>query len=145
MAGLDVSGAFMLTIGHGEGPEVNVALSIRNDDGTPTVLSLPDPDDSGATWPIRIFTGLSAKYGTAAFPCVVTDVEDVVPPPAGFVGLVVELEHSREVGRLAGLGLGALGVIVEDGSARGQTVITGTGAATAQTWWSERQPDAPKR
>ncbi len=144
MASLDVSGAFMLTIGHGEGPEVNVALSIRNEDGTPTVLALPDPKDLEASWPIQIFTGLTAMFGTSAFPCVVTDVQDVFAPPPGFAGLVVDLEHSRELGRLAGLGLGALGVTVEDGPNRGQTVITGTGAATPQTWWSEQQPDAPK-
>jgi len=46
------------------------------------------------------------------------------------------------LGRLATLGVAALGVVVDTGTDRGQAVIVSTGAATPQTWWSEqRQPE----
>ncbi len=125
----------MITIGHGDGPEVIVFLSVGNLDGTPVAL---DPD----ALPIEIFTGLTAMFGTSSFPCEITDVQNVYPPPAGFVGFTVELKWASELGRLATLGVAALGVVVDNGTDRGQGVIVSAGAASPQTWWSEqRQPE----
>lgn len=135
---LTVSGAFMITIGYGEGPEVNVSIGVSADDGSPVHL---DADDL----PIEIFTTLTAMFGTSAFPCVITDVQSTFIPPAGFYGFRIQLTWEKELGRLNTLGLGALGVIVDTGTARGQAVIGPVGAATAQTWWADRQPEAPKR
>jgi len=125
----------MITIGHGDGPEVIVFLSVCNLDGTPMVL---DPD----ALPIEIFTGLTAMFGTSSFRCEVTDIQNTYPPPPGFLGFTVELESVGELGRLATLGVAALGVVVDTGTDRGQAVIVSAGAATPQTWWSEqRQPE----
>jgi hypothetical protein len=133
MQELIVSGAFMITIGHGDVPEVVMFLSTQNADGTPAQLQLPDPDDPDATWPIEVFTGISARFGTASIPCVVVEVESVLTPPPGFVGLTLETRNVDEVGRLADMGVTAFGVIADTGAARGQGVIASADAAHPQS------------
>lgn len=141
---LVVAGSFLITIGHGSGPEVNVLVSVTNPDGSPTVLALPDPDDRGAKWPIEIFVGLSAMFGTAAFPCVITGVEAIYPPPSGFYGLTVELRWS-DLPRLDKIAPSTLGIIVDTGSARGQALAVSAGVAKVENWWQDRQPTPPER
>jgi hypothetical protein len=137
MAELSVAGAFMITIGTGQGPEVKVFVSANYPDGSPFHFDSSAPQ-------VEIFTGLTAMFGTSSFPCDVTEVQTIYPPPNGFVGLTVELRWVRELGRLSTLGLGALGVIVADGSDRGQGVIGPVGAAMPQTWWSEQTENRPQ-
>jgi hypothetical protein len=55
---LNVSASFLIGIGTGEGSEVRLLVSVTNPDGSPTALSLPDPNDG--EWPIKVFVGLSA-------------------------------------------------------------------------------------
>ena len=135
MDALAVSGAFMITIGHGAGPEVVAFISASAADGTPISL---EPER------LEIFTGLTAMFGTGSFACDIVDVESTLPPPAGFVGLILELRSVSEVGHLASLGVAALGVIVTTDTARGQGVIASAGAAKPQTWWLEKQPGVPQ-
>jgi hypothetical protein len=144
MEQLTVEGSFLITIGHGAGPEVVVLVSVMNADGTPTKLDLPKPEDPGADWPIDIFVGLSAMFGTAAFPCKIVDVEDVFPPPAGFYGLTIELAFS-DLPRLDKIAPSTLGIVVDTGTARGQCLASSSGVAGVSTWWEDRQPDPPKR
>ena len=134
MDDLTVSGAFMITIGHGSGPEVIAFIAAEAPDGSPVAV---DADR------LEVFTGLTAMFGTAAFPCEVVSVESIYPPPIGFLGCTLELRWSDELGRLASLGVASLGVVVTNDSGRGQGVITSAGAATPQTWWADRQPDGP--
>jgi hypothetical protein len=137
MGQLSVSGAFTITIGHGDGPEVKAFVSATRDDGSPAPFD-PRSDE------LEVFTGLTAMFGTASFPCEVTAVESIYPPPAGFTGVTLELAWVEELGRLNTLGLAALGVIVASGGDRGQGVLTFAGAGTPQVWWSEQERVAPR-
>jgi hypothetical protein len=130
---LNVSASFLITIGHGAGPEVLLLVSVTNPDGSPTKLVLPERNDDDC--PIKVFVGLSAGFGTAAFPCKITDVETVYPPPpefigvtTGFIGVTIELALS-DLGELHELGPSVFGVIVDTGSARGQALASSTGVA----------------
>ena len=138
MAMLTVSGAFSVTIGHGDGPEVIAFISASREDGSPAQFD-PESDE------LHVFTGLTAMFGTSSFPCVVTDVQITYTPPAGFVGVTLQLKWVDEIGRLNALGPMALGVVVEAQGDRGQGVITFAGAATPQTWWAEKQQEPPQR
>ena len=142
---LVVTGAFMETVGRGDGPEVVVFLSVQKPDGSPEILSLPDPKDASAAWPIEVFTGLTAMFGGASFPCRIVEVEFPYYPPTGYVSFTVELQWANELGRLSSLGVAALGVIVTSGGARGQGVLASAGAATPQPWVANRQPSKPDR
>jgi hypothetical protein len=144
MDSLNVQGSFLITIGHGAGPEVNVLVSVSDPDGSPTVIDLPDPRDPNADWPIEVFVGLSAMFGTAAFPCKITEVESVYPPPQGFYGFVVELAY-KDLPRLDSIGPSTLGIVVRTSTGRGQALAGSTGVARPETWWQERQPNAPER
>jgi hypothetical protein len=138
MGAIIVSGAFMVGIGQGNGPEVRVVLSTEDESGSPIDLDLQQPE-------VEIFTGLTAMFGSSSFPCVITDVQSIFSPPAGFVGFTVDLRHPQELGgRLSSLGLGALAVIVDCSAGRGQAVLGPVGAATPQTWWADREP-SPER
>lgn len=141
---LTVAGSFLITIGHGAGPEVVVLVSVTNPDGSALKLALPGPSNPEAKWPIEIFVGLSAMFGTAAFPCVITAVETIYPPPSGFYGLTVAMSY-RDVPRLDTIGLSTLGIIVDTGSARGQALASSSGAAQVAQWWEDRQPSPPER
>jgi len=138
MPELTVSGAFTVTIGFGQGPEVVAFISACKQDGTPAVF---DPKSNE----LQVFTGLTAMFGTSSFPCVVTDVQSTYPAPPGFVGVTLQLKWAEELGRLNTLGPAALGVIVEADGDRGQGVLTFAAAATPQTWWAQSQHEPPKR
>ena len=135
---LSVQGAFMITIGHGAGPEVVAFVSACQSDGTPVDMN------PGGDPPVEFFTGLTAMFGSSSFPCKIVDVQSTFPPPPGFLGRTLENTFS-DLPKLAGLGLGALGVVVDTGSGRGEGVIGPVGAATPQQWWQEQQQDPPKR
>jgi hypothetical protein len=55
MAGLDVTGAFIITLGHDKGPETWVAISASYEDGKP--YQFPEKPDE---FPATIFVALSA-------------------------------------------------------------------------------------
>jgi hypothetical protein len=141
---LTVAGSFLITIGHGAGPEVMLLVSTTNPDGMATKLTLPDPSDREAKWPIEVFVGLSAMFGTAALPCIITAVESIYPPPSGFYGLTVAMRYP-DVPKLDKIGLSTLGIIVDTGSARGQALAGSSGVAQVAQWWEDRQPRPPER
>jgi len=134
-----VDGAFMVTIGRGAGPEVVAFIRATDPDGSPVVFDHQDPG-------LEIVTGLSAMFGTASFPCEITDVETIFPPPPGFIGVTVDLRNPGELGgNLAHIGPAALGVTLTRSSGRGVGVLVSAGAAHPQTWWAERQPPVVQR
>ncbi|RXZ72923.1 hypothetical protein [Agromyces albus] len=138
MAELTIAGAFTVTIGHGDGPEVIAFISACRPDGSAAQFD-PQSDE------LQIFTGLTAMFGTSAFPCEVTDVQSSYSPPPGFVGVTLQLTWMEELGRLNTLGVAALGVIIDAHGDRGQGVLTFAAAGTPQTWWSQSQQEPPMR
>jgi hypothetical protein len=124
---LNVSASFLIGIGHGEGPEVRLLVSVTNPDGSPTALALPDPDDNGE-WPIKVFVGLSARFAAASFPCKITAVETIYPPEPGFFAMTIALVFP-DIGELHEMGPSVLSVIVDNGAARGQALASSAGVA----------------
>lgn len=133
MSELTVSGSFILTIGHGDGPEVELFLSVCNPDGSPANVPFQTPEEAAGA--IEVFTGLTAMFGTMSIPCVITQVETAYPPSAGYVSMTIQDRFVGEVGRLDAMGLAAVGVTVQVNGDRGQAVLVGSIAATPQQWW----------
>lgn len=141
-----VAGSFTVTIGSGAGPRVVMVVSTQNRDGTPNALSLPKVGTPRDTWPIRFYTALSAMFGTSSFECEVTRIQDIYPPPKGYISVELELVHKGELGgSLTGIGPTAFAVVVEDGSVQGQAVVTGSGVLQPQTWLPSKESDPPER
>ncbi len=136
MANLDVSGNFLITIGHGEGPETNVVLSVSEEDGNPKLLDFPDPPDSRQ--PAHVFVVLSAMFG--AFQISLRIVE-VMPMEAGYYGLRVEAPSDLGV-RLEQTRPSVLGIVVDDGTDRGQALACSCGGAEVTPWFGERTQTA---
>ena len=141
-----VSGSFTVTIGHGAGPRLIMAVSAQNADGSPNRLTLPKLGTPEDEWPVRFYTALSAMFGTSSFECKVTEIQTTFPPPDGFIGVELELRNADELGgSLVGIGPTAFAVIVDDGTSRGQSVVTGSGVIQPQTWWSQKESEPPQR
>ena len=132
MANLDVSGNFLITIGHGEGPETNVVLSVSDEDGKPKFLDFPDPPDSRQ--PAHVSVVLSAMFG--AFQISLRIVE-VMPMETGYYGLRVEAPSDLGV-RLEQTRPSVLGIVVGDGTDRGQALACSCGGADVTPWFGER-------
>ena len=146
MAEYRVEGSFTVTIGTGAGPRLIMALSAANADGSPATLALPKVGAPFDEWPIKVYTALSAMFGTSSFECEVTDVMVVFRPPDGFWGLELELRNKGELGgSLVGIGPTAFDVVVEDATARGQAVVTGSTVIQPQVWWPPREVDPNER
>jgi hypothetical protein len=85
-------------------------------------------------------------FGTASFACEITDVQTILRPPPGFIGVTVDLRNTGELGgHLAHIGPAALGVTLTRSSGRGVGVLVSAGAAQPQTWWEAQQPPVVRR
>ena len=144
MDAFKVEGSFTVTIGYGSAPRLIMALSIQQVDGSPASLALPDVGEHFDKWPIKVETALSAMFGTNSFECDITHVQ--IGLPDGCWGLELELRHKDALGgSLVGIGPTAFYVVVEDGSARGQAVVTGSVVLQPQVWWPPKENEAPQR
>jgi len=64
--------------------------------------------------------------------------------PRGFWGLELELVKKGELGgSLVGIGPTAFDVVVDDGSSRGQAVVTGSTTIQPQVWWPQQENRPP--
>ncbi len=132
MAELGVSGSFLITIGHGAGPETWVVVSVGSDDGNPKFLDFPagDPDQG----PADVFVVLSAMSGAMEIPLRIVDLQ---PMQLGFYGLRVEAPDDLEV-RLEDTRPSTLGIVIDDGTDRAQALACSCGAADVTPWFGER-------
>ncbi len=133
MAELDIQGAFLITIGHGAGPETELALSVAREDGTPAPIDF-DRDR------VDIFLALSAMFGAFSIPLRIVNVQ---PGPLSFWGLRLEAPGDLGV-TLAATVPAALGIVVEtqDGD-RGQGIACSCDGAHVTSWFGEQVKDAP--
>ena len=135
MAKLDVSGTFLITIGHGEGPDTWIALSVSSDDGNPKSLDFqdPDPQDPFADQPVDVFVALSAMFGAFRIGLRIVEVQEQEP---GFYALRVvgpsDLSHIEQTRP------STLGIVVDDGTDRGQALACSCGAADVTPPFGER-------
>ncbi len=133
MAHLDVSGNFLITIGHGAGPEMLVVLSVCQEDGDPKRLDFGEPPD--AQHPVDVFVALSAMFGELEIPLKIVKVQS--GPQKGFY--VLRVEGPGDLGvRLEQTRPSVLGIVVDDGTDRGQALACSCGGATVTSWFGER-------
>lgn len=135
MAELDVSGTFLITIGRGAGPETWLVLSVNNEDGTPKLLNFSQNSDDQQ--PAHVFIALSAMFGALEIPLRIAEVQ---PQEPGFYGLRVEINDPRELGnaQLEATRPSTLGVVVADGTDRGQALACSCGGAEVTSWFADR-------
>jgi hypothetical protein len=136
LANLEISGSFLITIGRGHGPETFVVLSVNSEDGKPVVLD-PRKKLPNGLETVGIFVALSAMFGAFEIPLKIVEVEIQEP---GFFGLQVELNNPKEVGsvRLEALRPSTLGIVIDDGTSRGQALACSCGAAEVTSWFADR-------
>jgi hypothetical protein len=132
MAELDVSGAFIITIGHGSGPEVEVAISANYEDGKP--YDFPRELEK---MPVSIFVALSPMWGGWFLPLKIVKVIDQAHSVPGFCAVRVENEWS-DIPPLDQVKPATLGIVVDDGADRGQCLACSCGPAEVSTWWSDK-------
>jgi hypothetical protein len=132
VAYLDVSGNFLITIGHGDGPEMVVVLSVCQEDGNPKDLHFGEPPHVQS--PVDVFVVLSAKFGETALPLRVVRVTPMGP---GYYGLRVGAPSDLGV-RLEQTRPSVLGIVVDDGTDRGQALACSCGGADVTSWVGER-------
>jgi hypothetical protein len=133
VAGLDIQGAFLITIGHGQGPETELALSVAREDGTPVLIDFNEDR-------VDVFLALSAMFGAFSIPLRIVNVQ---PMPLSFWGLRLEAPDDLGVTLVATVPA-ALGIVIEteDGD-RGQGIACSCAGAHVTPWFGERVQDAP--
>jgi hypothetical protein len=137
MPELDVSGAFLITIGHGAGPETEVAISANYEDGKPYEFPKSlKPEEM----PVRIFIALSPMWGAWFIPLKIVAVIDQVHDEPGFCGVRVDHEWG-EMPSLDDMKPATLGIVVDDGRDRGQGLACSCRLAEVATWWADRMPE----
>ncbi len=119
MAKLDLAASFLM---RGSTPNANdaetlVELSVNDPNGGPVFLKFP-PDPADPRRPVRIWVALSLTLGCTPVELVIEKICDQSHPT--FYGLIVRPEN-QDV-RLQDLGPCVLGIIVEQGADRGQTL-----------------------
>ena len=132
MAELDVDGAFLITIGGGQGPETNVVVSVSAEDGRPEMLTIPKNPDEG---PVSIFIALCAMFGAFDIPLRITAFQ---PMPLGFYGFRVEAPPDLGV-RIEDTVPATLGIVVDTGQDRGQALACSCGGAHVTSWIPEQK------
>lgn len=115
MAGLNLDGTFVFTIGFGKGPELIAALSAAHDDGSPVDL------EAGLSEEPRFFVVLSLGMGSTRLDLNVVSTKHL---EAGFADYVLALNWA-EVGGVQGIRITTIGVVVQTATDRGQTVMCG--------------------
>ncbi|MEP7292148.1 MAG: hypothetical protein ABI835_10205 [Chloroflexota bacterium] len=135
MAKLDVSAAFLITVGRGNGAETWVIAAVSDQDGKPVPISFPRP--LLGQLPIDVFVTLSAMFGAFEIPLRVVEVQS---QPLGFYGLRVEAPPDLVV-RLEAIRPAALGVVVNTGLHRGQALARAPEAAEVTAWLADRVQD----
>lgn len=134
MAELDVSGSFLITIGRGAGPETWVVISVSSEDGKPKLLNFPKKPDGQQ--PASVFVVLSAMWGAHEIPLRIVEVRQQEP---GFYGLRVEpSSNDAAVDRLEAIRPSTLGIVIDDGTDRGQALACSCGAAEVTAWFADR-------
>jgi len=131
MAKLDVSGTFLITIGGGAGPDTWVVLSVSDGDGNPKLLDFQEPP---AEQPVDVFVALSAMFGAFQISLRIVEVQQ---QELGFFALRVEAPHDLGV-RVEQTRPSTLGIVVNDGTDRGQALACSCGAADVTSWFGER-------
>jgi hypothetical protein len=128
MAEVNVVGSFLITIGHGAGPEMWVAVSASRQG---SALDLPsDPDDRS----IELSVKLSAMFGPLSIPL---RIAEVYPQGLGFAAyrvmapndLGVTIDRTRPA---------TVGIVVDDATDRGQTLACACIGADVTSWFGER-------
>ncbi len=128
MAELDVDGAFLITIGHGAGPEMWVSVAASREGAG---FNLPsDPNDDG----IDISVTLSAMFGPLHIPLRIVEVR---PQGLGFAAYRVQGPSDLGVG-LHSIRPATLGITVDDGTDRGQSLACSCAGADVTSWFGER-------
>jgi hypothetical protein len=140
MAALTVSGAFIITIGHGQGPETWVAILTTYEDGKP--FAFPEKPDE---MPVTIFIALSPMWGAWFIPLKIVDVQDQVFQVPGFCGVRVDHEWG-DMPALDHMKPSTLGIVVETREDRGQALACSCHPADVATWWEDqmRQTFTPR-
>jgi hypothetical protein len=134
MAHLELSGSFLITIGHGAGPETLLELAANRDDGSPFDLASLDRDA------VRFFVALSAMFGSFRIDLNIVNVTHQAPGFAAY-----ELKVPSDLGAtLDGIHPGTIAVVVDDGTDRGQTLACGCAGATVSTWFGEEVKSDPR-
>ena len=139
MAKLDVSGSFLITIGHGAGPETWVVISVSSDDGNPKSLDFQDPQSPFADQPVDVFVVLSAMFGAFRITLRIVEVQEREP---GIYALRVE--GPSDLSEIEQTRPSTLGIVVDDGTDRGQALACSCGAADVTTWVGERTQTPPE-
>ncbi len=139
MAELDVSGAFLMTIGRGSGPETWLTISVNSEDGQPALINFPKK--LGGDGPVQVFVALSAMFGAFAVPLHVVEVESQAP---GFYGLRVVPPGDLGV-KLEDMRPATLGVTVTTKQDRGQALACDCGGGQVTSWIPGRTQKPSRR
>src|SRR5262245_51517957 len=118
---LNVDGKFLITRGMTttSGPSTWVLVSACSKDGQAFALPEDLPQDT-----VQVFVALSATFGASYWPLEIVEVRRV---ESGFVGYRVESAGGGVA--VDTLGPSALGIVVYDGTNRGQTLACSCGGA----------------
>src|SRR5262249_54161199 len=127
---LDVSAHFLITIGHGSGPETELVVATNREDGSPVDLAFPKNPNDG---PVEVFISLSTTWG--AFLTIALTVVAVAKQRPGFCGLRVT--GPADLPPLENLGISVLGVIVDTGKERGQALACCCKPARVEPPWAD--------
>ena len=130
MKKLDVSAHFLITIGHGSGPETELVVATNREDGSPVDLAFPKNPNDG---PVEVFISLSTTWG--AFLTIALTVVAVAKQRPGFCGLRVT--GPADLPPLENLGISVLGVIVDTGKERGQALACCCKPARVEPPWAQ--------
>jgi hypothetical protein len=120
VAKLEVSGSFFIAPGETPVPETWVAISVLSADGNPKDLDFPAGNP-----PVEVFLVFSALFGADEMSLRILDDDRQRP---GFY--VLRVETFADLGqRLDQIGPVTLGIIVDDGTDRGQALACSCGVA----------------
>ena len=132
MAQLNVEGAFLITIGHGSGPETIVVISVSDGEGRPVIVDLDQE--------VEAFVALSAMFGNFAIPLRIVDHQ---PMPLGYYGFRVEAPKDLGVDVYETVPA-TLGIVVEKGGDRGQTLACSCEGARVTSFFGRQVQEPPK-
>jgi hypothetical protein len=138
VAKLDVSGSFLITVGGGAGPDTWIALSVSSDDGNPKSLDFQDPQSPLSDQPVDVFVTLSAMFGAFRITLRIVEVQEQEP---GFYALRVE--GPSDLSHIELTRPSTLGIVVDDGTDRGQALACSCGAADVTPPFGERTQRPP--
>jgi hypothetical protein len=113
MAALRVSSSFLITRGTGAGPQTWVVVSATREDGTSFQFPL-----TIEKMPVKVFIALSPTFAASAIQLKIVEVK---PQEPGFCGLRVDPKPS-DVLSIDQMKPSALGIVVDDGTDRGQAL-----------------------